>query len=49
MMQVYAVTITREAREDIARTYSYKKMTIVYNLIDDVALIRRVMASGLVL
>jgi plasmid stabilization system protein ParE len=32
-----------------ARTVSYKKMTVVYNVIGDVVLIRRVMASSMVL
>jgi plasmid stabilization system protein ParE len=30
------------------RTITYKKVTIIYNLIDDIALVHRVMASSLI-
>jgi plasmid stabilization system protein ParE len=30
------------------RTITYKKVTIIYNLIDDIALVHRVMASNLI-
>jgi hypothetical protein len=31
-----------------ARTITYKKMTIIYNIVDDIVLVRRVVAGSLI-
>jgi plasmid stabilization system protein ParE len=55
-LSIYSGSIAVSQREYIQRNYGpgartviYKKMTIVYNIIDNIILIRRVTAGGLVL
>jgi plasmid stabilization system protein ParE len=55
-LSVYGSSIAPNQREYIqkrygpnARTIIYKKMTIIYNVIEDIVFIRRVIAGGLIL
>jgi plasmid stabilization system protein ParE len=55
-LSVYGSSIAPSQREYIqkrygpnARTITYKKMTIIYNVIEDIVFVRRVIASSLIL